>query len=91
MKSVQSLVLSSVRLSYASLTACFASSPTARLSMVGKIHLSHSGGTPYSFLQGCLLQKTKESMRNTPSLQLTEDFTTISLKLGFGMCTLLGK
>lgn len=59
--------------------------------MVGKVHLSRSGGTPYSFFQGCLLQKTKESLRNNPNSQLTEDFTTISLKLGSGMCTLLGK
>lgn len=65
--------------------------PPAPLSMVGKVCLSHCGGTSYSFFQGCLLQKTKEPLRNNPNLQLTEGFTTISLRLGYGMCTLLGK
>lgn len=59
--------------------------------MVAKVHLSLSGGTPFSFFQGCLLQKTKEPLRNNPNSQVTEDFTTIPLKLGSGMCTLLGK
>lgn len=65
--------------------------PPAPLFMVSKVHLSHCGGTPYPFFQVYLLQITKEPLRNNPNLQLTEGFTTISLRLGSGMCTLLGK
>ncbi|OWK54538.1 Alpha-2-macroglobulin-like protein 1, partial [Lonchura striata] len=61
-----------------------------------QVQLYSAGSCAYLYLnhcllwKGCLLQKTKQSMRNNPNLQLTEDFTTISLKLGSGMCTLLG-
>ncbi|GAB0177421.1 alpha-2-macroglobulin-like protein 1 [Grus japonensis] len=39
--------------------------------------------------QGGLLQKTKESLRNNPNLQPMKDFTTISLRLGSGIYSLL--
>lgn len=87
-KSAHSLLPDS---SHISLIAFFASCPSARLSVIGRVHLSHSGGTPCSFFQGDLLQKTKESLRNNPNLQPMENFTTISLKLGSGICSLLGK
>ncbi|OPJ69240.1 hypothetical protein AV530_012338 [Patagioenas fasciata monilis] len=44
----------------------------------------------FNLFRGGLIQKTKELLRNNPNLQPMEDIITTSLKLGSGICSLLG-
>ncbi|KAK2537734.1 alpha-2-macroglobulin-like protein 1 [Columba guinea] len=44
----------------------------------------------FNLFRGGLLQKTKELLRNNPNFLPMEDTITVSLKLGSGICSLLG-